>query len=620
MSNSSVNTPCVGVYDPQIDIMRKREYVITKGAQKNSWQPYTSQSTGSNSFSFNVVPPSRLTYLSRNMYVKATVTCTFTTTAPIAADSAVAVPSAGANLGQYSRFSLVQPGFDAPRSFPLSKCINSASVQLGNVNLSMQTGDCIDPLVRIMNFEDFNNDQCPSTPDTLTRYEYGSGQIERVGGTAVIIDKGVSYGNNVLGNNSLFLGSGLPPRGVYNINVATPTLVGGAPIDPTVGGNITQTVSFDVYEPVFLSPFCVNSIHNALIGLQSVNLTYNFSPTCQLVWSGTTKQQVVLVTGVLSALPISMAVSFKNPQLWCNFLSPPTTQSIPPQINWNYDEVVSFVTGNGVVPSAQVDVANTVTSTNLQLKVIPQRIIVGLRRPTALKSYTDPDSYFKINSCAITFANATGILSTCQSEELYNISKKNGLNYDYKSWAGYYDSGTVKMNNDARGIGSLLILNPSEDFGMPENLSAGVMGTYNFNISVNFTPLDKTNYAVANTNYELFVIVVNDGEFSVDVAGSGATSSRIGLITEADCLSATIDYNVNYDELKGNGWLSSIKHFAKKALPLIKDVAPHAIEIFNKAKSHLEDSGSALIGSGQGKGLGRGGRLSKLNSLKNRLA
>ena len=391
-----------------------------------------------------------------------------------------------------------------------------------------------------------------------------------------------------------------------------------------------------------LSPFCVNSIHNALIGLQNVAITYNFSPSCQLVWSGTAKQQLTTTAGIpptyaLNPLPITMSVAFTNSALWANFLSPPTTQSIPPQINWNYDEIQCYPTGNGVVPPAIVDVPITVASNSLQLKCVPSRIIVGLRRPTALKSYSDPDSYFKINNVQITFANTTGILSTCQSEELYNISKKNGLNYDYKSWAGYYDAPAITsgpavpataipFNNNARGTGSLLVLDPSTDFGINPELSAGVMGTYQFQITVNAQPLDPVNFLASNTNYELFVITVIDGEFSCDVAGTGATTSRIGLITEADVLSAPVDYNVDYNELKGNGWLSSIKHFAKKALPIIKDVAPHAIEIFNKAKSHLEDTGSALVGSGaNGAGLGRGlgkgvgGRISKL-SLKNRLA
>jgi len=61
----------------------------------------------------------------------------------------------------------------------------------------------------------------------------------------------------------------------------------------------------------------------------------------------------------------------------------------------------------------------------------------------------------------------------------------------------------------------------------------------------------------------------------------------------------------------------------KKAVPIIKDVAPLAMEAYKKAKMHLDETGSALIGSGvgfgvNGRGVGRGGKLSKL-SLKDRL-
>jgi hypothetical protein len=616
MSNQPVNI--VGVYDPQIDVNHRRDYVVTKGALKNSWQQFSSQTTGSNSFSFNVVPSSRLTYLSRNMYVKATITCNFTATG-LNALSTVAYPT-NTPYAIANPLSLVQPAYDAPRSFPLSKCINSANLQLGNVNLSMQTGDCIDPLVRVMDLAQFNFNQCPSTPDNLARYEMGSGGLSNTGTT--VFATAQSFANNVLGNNTFFMGGGLPPRGVYNMNIQAPVGVAGGPI--------TQQVSFDVFEPVFLSPLCVNNIHNALIGLQNVNVTYNFSPTSQLVWSATPKQQVLTATGALTALPITMTTAFSGAQLWCNFLSPPTYQSIPPTITWNYDEVISFPTGNGIVPVAQVDKAVTVTSTLLQLKCIPQRIIIGCRIPTSGKKFTDPDAYFKISSCAITFANSTGILSTCESEELYNISKKNGLNYDYKSWAGYFDAplvagaqNGVPFNGGARGIGSLLVFNPAEDFGLGENLAAGVMGTYNFSVQITATPLDAVNFPYnatpgsGSTNYEMFIITVNDGIFTCEVSGTGATSSKIGLLTEADVLSTSVSPDANYDELKGNGFLSNVKNFIKRAVPIARDIAPSVVDIFNKTKKHLDESGSGLIGSGVGKGVG--GKISRL-SIKSRLS
>jgi hypothetical protein len=114
--------------------------------------------------------------------------------------------------------------------------------------------------------------------------------------------------------------------------------------------------------------------------------------------------------------------------------------------------------------------------------------------------------------------------------------------------------------------------------------------------------------------------VINDGEISVNLQ-NGTTNAKLGLITEADVLTAPLDPNAPpASELQGNGFLSGLKQFIKKAVPIARDIAPHAIEIFNKTKEHL--NGSALIGSGigagQGHGLGRGGKLSKL-SLKDRL-
>jgi hypothetical protein len=63
MSLSAVPTEIVKVYDPRIDVLKDKEYVITKGAQKVSYIPYKSLSTGSSSMSFNVIPPSRNTFV-----------------------------------------------------------------------------------------------------------------------------------------------------------------------------------------------------------------------------------------------------------------------------------------------------------------------------------------------------------------------------------------------------------------------------------------------------------------------------------------------------------------------------------------------------------------------------
>jgi hypothetical protein len=635
-SNSIVQTPTIKVLDPRIDIAKQREYVITKGGNKVSYISYKSNSTGNNAMQFSVIPGSRQTIIDRAMYVQATIQCTFTATLS-ATYTAVLLPPATNPSGATVAQSLVHPGFDAPRSFPLSRALASATLQIGNTSLSMNTGEVIDPLLRVMDKNDLRFDMCPSALDRSQRYEENAGYL--TGNANPSNQSSFGWGSNVLSTTQNFLADGQLPRGCYNLQVNNPVVA---------GQNITQVVTFQVMEPVMLSPLCYEKLHSGLIGLQNINLLYNFSPSAsQLVWSGTPKFQYKAGPSVI-ALPVTNTVSFNtsNAMLWVGFISPSPLMSIPAQVSYAYDEIQCYttqnlnaITYNGWLQNTLVPAGATyngasqqVSTNNIQLKVVPSRILIGVRPQLSQMTYQDPHSYFQINGCSINFDNGVGILSSCLAEELYNISKKNGLNYDYASWLGEYDtykaqtdpadplaSGTVPLgfNNWAHGTGSLLVFDPAVDFGLADGLAAGVSGSYNFQVTLNVKCINS-KFSAGSSAYEIFVIVVNDGSVSIDCAGTGAVASQIGLISSADVLTAPLDVNVDYNELKGNGWLSSIKHFAKKAIPIIKDVAPHAMEIFNKTKSHLENSGSALIGSGVGRGVGRGGKLSKL-SLKDRL-
>ena len=133
MSLSAVPTDVHKVYDPRIDVLKQREYVITKGASKVSYIPYKSLSTGNSTMSFNIIPPSRNTFVDRKMFIETTISLNFSVNIP-----------AGKTLDG----GIIDPIKDAPRSFPLSRALASATATIGNTNVSMQTGDVIDALLR----------------------------------------------------------------------------------------------------------------------------------------------------------------------------------------------------------------------------------------------------------------------------------------------------------------------------------------------------------------------------------------------------------------------------------------------------------------------------------------
>jgi hypothetical protein len=256
MSLSALPTPVVKVYDPRIDVLKEREYVVTKGGNKIAFVPYRSMSTGASAMAFNVIPPSRTTFIDRKMYIQSSISITFSA-------QLGAAPVAG--------FSFVTAEQDAPRSFPLSRALATATATIGNTNVSMQTGDVIDAMLRCMTTSELKefNDGCPTALDRSQTYD------------CYIANAGL----NVLGNaNQPILDDGEYSRGYFNVNVQ--------PVVGPAGGGAglwSQVVTFEVFEPVMLSPFVFQQLnHSGLIGLQNITLQYNFANNLtQLVWSGT---------------------------------------------------------------------------------------------------------------------------------------------------------------------------------------------------------------------------------------------------------------------------------------------------------------------------------------------
>ena len=109
------------------------------------------------------------------------------------------------------------------------------------------------------------------------------------------------------------------------------------------------------------------------------------------------------------------------------------------------------------------------------------------------QTWTDPNFFLTINSISISFNNTSGILSTANPNQLYNISVRNGSSqtfYEFSGFAQNNSTGTVTVDGQVVQVvnatpgkpiqvgttGSMLVLNPSMDFNLPSYLSASSLG------------------------------------------------------------------------------------------------------------------------------------------------
>ena len=69
----------------------------------------------------------------------------------------------------------------------------------------------------------------------------------------------------------------------------------------------------------------------------------------------------------------------------------------------------------------------TLTSSNIQLSSIPDKIIVCARRIQSNLKPTDADTYLVIDDIRVNFNNTSGLLATFSQEQLYDASVQSGL-------------------------------------------------------------------------------------------------------------------------------------------------------------------------------------------------
>jgi hypothetical protein len=209
-----------------------------------------------------------------------------------------------------------------------------------------------------------------------------------------------------------------------------------------------------------------------------------------------------------------------------------------------------------------------VTSTTLQLNQVPDLIMIFARIPISQQNWAYATSFFPITQISVNFNNQSGILSSATPNDLWKMSIKNGSQQTWNEFQGY---ASIVNNNTGLGelvstIGSLLVLSPAIDFGLPNYLTGGSLGNYNFNF--NMTIGNTYDFSVAP---EIVVITVNSGIMTTQ---QGVSNLYTGILTKEMVLHANetqaVDpiSKVEYERMVGgkmlNRPLSAIKKMMRK--------------------------------------------------------
>lgn len=502
--------------DPRIDPRGSKDptYVIEKGAQLFSTKRVPANAASISNANWNATPPSQKTYIDRKIKMSIPLTLKFTGT------------SVGPTLLQIGQN-------DALRFHPLNNAlINSISVSINNSTVTQLMSETFDPLMRYNNYKQGMHDfsTSPSMQDQSQEY------TDMLGAN-----------RNPLGSYQDGLDGAFTPRGEFtDIKVIS-------------DDGTTATVECLISEYIFVSPLTFGMGDECgLIGISQFEVVANFNNGKELkrVWSHNA------VDGEnITDIDVQMGNTTyaKLPELHFNYLTPRDTQlnKLPKKMTYSYYNIERYPRDFNIAANT----TSRIMSDNIQVNSVPKRIYLFARKKNGVRTFSDTDSYLPITGISLNWNNLSGQLGNADSSDLYEISRRNGLEMSYSQWRKY--------------IGSVLCLDFSCDVGLHNNEAPGVLGNYQMQIDATFE-----NNTADTMEASMYIIAVYEGVFCI---ADGNTYSQLGVVDPKSVLTDPDNLPLaDYSEYKdnrtfyGGGFLEKVKKFGKKALPYAKKAAPMA--------------------------------------------
>ncbi len=562
MSLNIVPLRTVAVNVPITDINAPREYAILKGGEDVNYKQYVSTSYSQNSAQFSCPPSSQDVLVDRKVYLRQPIT--------VRLDGEVT----------NAVTTILNSGYDAPRAYPLSTCMNTMQATINNSSVSINLSDVVQPLLR------YNNPECIRDRDySLTPSEMDSTQA--YSSTAATIRNPLgNYGDSVFG--------GATHRGAF-------------PYDLIVNNATTAILSFTACEPLFLSPYNFGGEDKSgFYGVRTMDFNFTWNQDLSRIWC----HNPVVGTAGRSDLT-AITVTFGQPSLLFQYTTPLLTMYKPISVSYPLFTVNRFPTGPIAINAGAI--VNGIMSNNIHLNSIPRRMYFVLKEQDsdlsfANDGYTKTDTFASIVNFNMQFENRSGLFASASQQDLYKIAIGNGCDMSWTEWSG---GPVLSPALAAYGTtGSVLCIEPGKDFGLPDNLAPGIVG--NFMMQVNIT---AKNPSARNINYTLFIITVDEGTMTIQ---NGATILQgQGVINTSDVLFAKKQPGISYEDavtVQGAGnILSNLRtnfgHFKNAVEPFVKPV----VDAYCKSRQ-----GGVLVGGSRG-GVSVGGAQMSRSALKNRL-
>ena len=604
----------VKTQDPRMSLQRGSKMVIEEGARIVSLYNRPAATASSSGVTFdNIDPGSTGFVVDRKFYIKGQFTCnlvlrrggnlpsaqnavdaTAQTNFALAVDRAVGASALGISYG--------------PRAFPLARATRNIELVINGETFTYQLNEYIDPLMRYDNLyhrDKIDYSMTPAMQDYYPTYEAllsNDPNVQQDLGLNPFQDYG--YNINKEGRGSYFgdVCSVVQPDGTIlpAFQAGLAGLTTGQAKDIKIedciynvlktepGGEFLYTlqqvtVNLVITEPVmvpilkFGEPDC-----RGFIGVNDLRLALTFDSNLQAkVLSGITSRTLE-EGGVDVVYSITSSVTPASEDNWRLFYNILTPKLIPelPDSNMYPDERIKIdgrTNANAFTKGGLIQH----NSPNLSISTVPKRIYIVACYDQQKLIENNPDIYFSLDALTFQFNNQNTQFSGASSEQLYLMSKRNGLQLSFPQWKSQ--------------VGSVMCIDFARDVSLDTGDYPGRIGNYNFNYQATFRAL--RDYPV--NSVKIYTIIVEEGYSVIQ----NQVCSRTGGLIQVDPTSipdelrpAIMSYGDANAHLYGAGsFMKDLKKFGRqaahgigKAVDIAKEYGPKVAHGIEKAAPYIE--------------------------------
>jgi len=276
-----------------------------------------------------------------------------------------------------------------------------------------------------------------------------------------------------------------------------------------------------------------------------------------------------------------------------------------------YQPVISTQQGSALAPGASVA---SFACQSQQLNQVPKRMLVFVRHlnPSSLET----QSFCRIDGFNLNFANVAGLFASASTQQLWQMSQRNGSNISWVEWENWR--------------GSVLAIDFGKDIGLEADLAPGTQGLFQIQPQVSFTNVSPDPFTP-----EINVVYILQGNV---VVVPNACRFTLGNLTRETVLqTATFGQEIPHEmhsilDSGGSFW-SSLKSFVKKAVHGIGSAAKvasamaPALGMINPALgasvgsiasgvSRFAPAFEGALGNGMAGGRMAGGRLRRVAAMR----